>query len=172
MTTSREMLLIGGVVSALRARKSWTGETHVQKTCFVAKVKRGVPFESDFVLYKHGPYSFDLNMSIGHMLSRGLLVTQSNPGYGPSFGVNEALWRALDCGLSGIFSQFKETIDDVAASMARKNVSELEKTATAVFVNAEYSQSSKDERASIITKIKPHISYTDAFASIEEAERI
>lgn len=172
MTTSREMVLVGGVVSALRVRGSWTGETHIQKTAYIAKIKRDIPFESDFVLYKHGPYSFDLNKSLGHMLSRNLLVSHSNPGYGPSYGINAALWGALNSGLGGYYAKFQEAVEEIADRLARKNVSELEKIATAVFVSTEYAGSSMRERAAVISKIKPHIAQEAALESLAEADQI
>lgn len=172
MTTSREMVLIGGVVRSLRSRGSWTGETHIQKTAYVAKIKRNVPFESDFVLYKHGPFSFDLSKSIGHMLSRDLLSSESNGGYGPSYDLNSSLWTALNKGLKDFYADFSAQIDDIGAKFSKKNVAELERIATAVYISSKHPFDADDIRADFITKIKPHISREMAFAALKEAEQI
>lgn len=68
MTTSKDMILLGGIASLLKKHGSWTGETHLQKTAYVTKAVLGIPLSASFILYKHGPYSFDLNKSIAHML--------------------------------------------------------------------------------------------------------
>lgn len=172
MTTSKEMVLIGGVVRSLRLRGSWTGETHIQKTAYIAKIKRNIPFESEFVLYKHGPYSFDLNKSVGHMLGRGLLSADANAGYGPSYNVNEALWKALNTGLGDIFSRFEEGITSVSNQLARKNVADLERIATAVYMSFNFPTVSFEARANLITKAKPHIPHEVALAALIEADKI
>lgn len=169
MTTTREMVLIGGVVKALRDRHSWTGETHVQKATFIAKVVRRVPFESEFVLYKHGPFSFDLSKSIVHMRGRGLLVTDVNPGYGPSFSVKETLWRALDRTASNIFAQYEASISRICEILAPKNVSELERIATAIYVSELLPNSSKEEKINELVRLKPHILPDAASKAFEEA---
>ncbi|RWO58547.1 hypothetical protein [Mesorhizobium sp.] len=172
MTTSREMVLIGGVVKALKDRGSWTGETHIQKAAYIAKVRRNIPFESEFVLYKHGPFSFDMSKSIVHMLSRGLLYTENNPGYGPSFRVSDSLWKALNTRLDSFYSQFEAGIYSVSSALARKNVAELERVATAVYVMSNFSNFSLEEQAKTITKLKPHIAQEMALGALREAELI
>ncbi|MER9455743.1 hypothetical protein [Mesorhizobium sp. M0478] len=169
MTTTKEMVLIGGVVKALRDRGSWTGETHVQKATFIAKVAKHVPFESEFVLYKHGPFSFDLSKSIVHMRSRGLLVTEVNPGYGPSFNIKEILWRALDRTASNIFAQYEVSILQICEILAPKSVSELERIATAIYVSELLPNSSKEEKIKELVRLKPHILPDLASRAFEEA---
>jgi uncharacterized protein YwgA len=151
------MVLIGGVVRSLRQRNSWAGETHIQKAAYIAKEIRGVPFESEFVLYKHGPYSFDLNKSVVHMRGRGILSTIQNPGFGPTMEVNEPLWVALDNAIGHYFSQFEAGINSVCDVLATKNVGELERLATAVFLNKSLGDTSIEEKADEMVRIKPHI---------------
>ncbi len=172
MTTTKEMVFIGGVARALRVRGSWTGETHIQKTSYIAKVKYNVPFESDFVLYKHGPYSFDMNKSIGHMLARSLLVADQNPGYGPNFNLNEKLWVVLNSIVGEAFNDYSVIIDSVCDKLAKCNVSELEKIATAVYMNANFPDLSLDERASKINQIKPHIDLDAARTALNYSNSI
>jgi hypothetical protein len=51
--------LIVALVEKLRENRSWAGETHLQKATYVLKRVLGVPIEFRFILYKHGPFSFD-----------------------------------------------------------------------------------------------------------------
>lgn len=172
MTTSKEMVLIGGVARTLRERGSWTGETHIQKAAYISKIRRSIPFESEFVLYKHGPFSFDMNKSIVHMLSRGLLRSESNRGYGPSISVNSSLWNALNIRLGNFYEQFQSDIYAICDLLARKNVAELERVATAVYVSVNFPLLSWEDRAVTISKLKPHIDRDAAVAALREAESI
>lgn len=170
MTTSREMVLIGGTVKLLREGLSWAGETHIQKTAYVAKTLKRVPFESEFVLYKHGPFSFEMSTSLVHMRTRGLLSISQNPGYGPSFDVAEPLWKALDRSASNYFEKYEADIASISAVFASKNVAWLERVATAVYLNSLRPTSSVEDRAAELVQLKPHIPYAlamDAFTQVE-----
>lgn len=172
MTTSIEMILIGGVVKILRDRHSWTGETHIQKSAYIAKVLKKVPFESEFVLYKHGPYSFDMNKSLSHMRGRGLLITTANPGYGPTYKINEPLWQALNKASGDVFSRFEESLIDVCRNLANKNVSSLERVATAVFLRSENPDKDDEFLAREMVSIKPHILIESARVAFIEADKL
>src|ERR1700722_18048872 len=95
MTSASEIHLVGRVVEILDEMHSWCGETHIQKTAYVAKVVENVPFESKFILYKHGPYSFDMNAVLNHMRSQNILIVTPQGTYGSSYRLNEGLWTAL-----------------------------------------------------------------------------
>jgi hypothetical protein len=45
----------------LRAEGSWCGETHLQKATFIIQDMTKANLGYKFVLYKHGPYSFEFN---------------------------------------------------------------------------------------------------------------
>jgi len=60
MDRLRRAALLTQLIERLRRRGSWCGETHVQKaTLFLQDLTR-IPMGFDFILYKHGPFSFDL----------------------------------------------------------------------------------------------------------------
>lgn len=172
MTTSREIILVGGVVKLLRDRRSWAGETHIQKTAFVAKILKAVPFESEFVLYKHGPFSFDMSTSLVHMRTRGLLSTTPNPGYGPTFDVNEGLWHALDSSADNYFERYEADVASVCDVLASRNVASLERIATAVYLIQSMPDSTDEDRANELTKVKPHIHIELARVAFEEVALI
>ena len=44
----------------IRNRGSWCGETHLQKAVYLLQDLAGVETGLEFVLYKHGPFSFGL----------------------------------------------------------------------------------------------------------------
>src|ERR1035437_1902213 len=69
----------------LRNHGSWCGETHIQKATYLLQELTGVPLAYSFILYKHGPFSFDLRDQITEMRADEILVLESQPApYGPS----------------------------------------------------------------------------------------
>jgi len=64
MDRLRKAALQTRLIEQLRKEGSWCGETHVQKaTLFLQDLMR-VPLELEFILYKHGPFSFDLRSEL------------------------------------------------------------------------------------------------------------
>jgi uncharacterized protein YwgA len=51
----------------LRRAGSWAGETHMQKAIFFLQELIKVPLGFEFLLYKHGPFSFDLRDELTFM---------------------------------------------------------------------------------------------------------
>src|SRR5437588_13073246 len=77
--------LIVSLIDALNKRGSWCGETHIQKASyFLSRLEKGtVPF--GFILYKHGPFSFELRDELTAMRAKGFLDLESLFPYGSRF---------------------------------------------------------------------------------------
>ena len=60
MDRLRRAALLTRLIQRLRDRGSWCGETHLQKASLLLQDLTGVPLGFDYILYKHGPFSFDL----------------------------------------------------------------------------------------------------------------
>jgi uncharacterized protein YwgA len=60
MDRLRRAAILTRLIEQLRNGGSWCGETHVQKATFFLQELLNVPLSLDFILYKHGPFSFDL----------------------------------------------------------------------------------------------------------------
>ena len=70
---------------AMRQRGSWTGETHIQKAMYFLQHLLQLPTGFDFILYKHGPFSFDLRATLTFMEAEDLAQWQPQRfPYGPS----------------------------------------------------------------------------------------
>jgi uncharacterized protein YwgA len=86
--------LIGTLVQELRHNGSWCGETHVQKGTFLLQELERVSLEYDFILYKHGPFSFALSDELGVMRGYGLLALEpSREGFRPRIAETEGALR-------------------------------------------------------------------------------
>ena len=60
------------------------GGTHIQKAAYLLQELLGVPSGFKFVLYKHGPFSFELRDSLNRLEAWGGIQTEEQPyPYGP-----------------------------------------------------------------------------------------
>ena len=73
MKEDQNRAVLVALIRSLRAKGSWCGETHIQKAAFFLKNLTGVPIDFDFIIYKHGPFSFELNDELSLMKAYRLL---------------------------------------------------------------------------------------------------
>jgi hypothetical protein len=171
MSAPNQTSIVLYVMKALKANGSWCGETHVQKTLFLCQELFGVPSNFKFILYKHGPYSFQLSEHLQGLIADEFVYVRSRPPYGPSLELSEdanAVSRSVfsDAGLV-------RKLDFIASKLGRKGVGELERIATAVYVNEKHGTSvSIEQRASILTKLKPHVPSDAARSAFLEVDHI
>lgn len=159
------------LVEALRARGSWCGATHIQKSLYFLQELLGLPLGMRFILYKHGPYSFDLSNELEAMQADYLLDDELQPyPYGPkllpgkgSQQIKEKFPKTLD--------KYSKQIEFIADKFGDKKVSELERLATALYVTLNPEEDSED-RAKRVHQLKPHIEMDDANAAVREVDNI
>jgi len=86
--------LMSTLVQEMRRSGSWCGETHLQKAAYLLQSFLGVPLGYEFMLYKHGPFSFELRDEVDRMRGYGLLTLEANTqGYGPRIAATDAAGR-------------------------------------------------------------------------------
>jgi hypothetical protein len=163
--------LIARLARTLRENDSWTGETHVQKATYLLEVLAGVPFDFDFILYKHGPFSFELRDALGNMQAdRYLKREPQDPPYGPRFSVTER-GLALEERFGKTMSRYGSKVDWIAARLRGKGVASLERLATALWVTTHDGEGcSPEERAKLLRAIKRHVSEENAQQAVEEID--
>jgi uncharacterized protein YwgA len=124
-----------------------------------------------FVLYKHGPYSFELSAHLQGLIADGLVCVLTRPPYGPTLGVGEqARSIAAKVERKGDVARH---ITFMSKKLSRKGVADLEKLATAVYVNKKFGLNvSIEKRAEIFTSLKPHVSVEAARSAFSEAKEI
>src|SRR5260370_41172711 len=90
MERLRRAAIVTQLVTKLRAAGSWCGETHIQKAVYLMQDLLDVPMEYQFILYKHGPFSFDLSDELTSFRGDELLELKPQaPPYGPRFEVTD-----------------------------------------------------------------------------------
>jgi hypothetical protein len=163
--------VLAGLARRLDEQGSWSGETHIQKSAYLMSELLGVPFDFDFILYKHGPFSFELRDELGSMEADRLIERQPQPPpYGPRLIVT-GRGRELEERLAQTMSRYAPALDWTAQHVGDRGVYELERLATALWVTRE-GDGDVAERAQRLREIKPHIPPEDAREAIEEIDRL
>lgn len=163
-----EEAVLVGLSRRLREKGSWTGETHLQKAAYLLSELRDIDFDFDFILYKHGPFSFELRDELDAMRSQGLLETVvPNPRYGPQLLPTEAGKKLEE--LLGVSERHGEALDWIADKLGRRGVMDLERLATAMWMTR-HEPGSVRSRAEAVIGIKPHIPIEAAAAAVQEVD--
>ncbi|MEG3056219.1 MAG: hypothetical protein RQM90_09140 [Methanoculleus sp.] len=71
--------LLFELIDELTNYGSWCGETHIQKATYFLEAMMGIPLGFPYVLYKHGPFSFDLSDELASMRADALLEWEIKP---------------------------------------------------------------------------------------------
>ena len=141
----------------LKDAGSWCGETHLQKAVYLLQELTHVPLGFDFILYKHGPFSFDLRDALTAMQADYQLRFLIHPiPYGPSLVATDTGIQFQER-LSSVITKYHNQISFVAEQLGHKSVTDLEKLGTAFYVRNEDDSRSHDQMAQRINELKPHI---------------
>ena len=169
MDWKERYIVLADLVNKMHGKHSWCGETHVQKTAYFMQELTGVPLEFDFILYLHGPYSFDLHDEILAMRARGVLdIDVKRPPYGPSLVLTD-FGKRVHKNYHEFRDRFAERVDWIARHFADKTVVQLEKLGTAYYVTRKQGMEGKsvEERARHLHELKPHVSLLEAREALE-----
>lgn len=170
MRRTQKVVLLSRLASELRERGSWVGETHLQKAVYMLEKLTGVPLGFSFVLYKHGPFSFDLREELNRMRAEGMLELQARPApYGPSYVSTEAA-RSLESRFPRTLATFGDQLDFVADRVRSRSATELERLATALLLISSGEGQEPGRLAEELNTIKPHVPIEKALAAVEEME--
>ncbi len=172
MNRMQRAAVILALVEELRARESWCAETNVQKACYFLQEMTGVPLGLEFVLYKYGPYSFELTDELTAMRADSLLSLRvRDPRYGPCYVPGE-LADSLLKRYPKTVGKYANEVEFVAQRLGSKVVADLERVATALYVRKEMGSAAAKVRATKITELKPHVSLADAQAAVKEVDQM
>lgn len=144
--------------------------THLQKAMFLllANGVEQVPFS--FILYKHGPFSVDIESEITEMKSYCAISADSRPGFSQVLvpGMNaQALRQKGQLG-----NEERAAVAEVCRFLARKPLVEIELLATAAWIKANEQLGSPDEIANRLQVLKPYVTRPEAMRTLGEIENI
>ncbi|MBI4567217.1 MAG: hypothetical protein HY719_02345 [Planctomycetes bacterium] len=167
--------VVSSLVKELRARDSWCGGTHVQKAMYLAQDLLRVPTDYSFILYKHGPFSFDLKDDLGWLRADRILELRvQEPSYGPRYQTADLAQRLWDQSRTTL-DRHRDALAQCAEVVGARTVVQLERLGTALFVTKrkrEMHDGSVDQRAATINRLKPHVSLDKAREAVAEADQL
>jgi hypothetical protein len=164
--------LLTRLLIALRNHGSWCGETHVQKSIYLLQELCAVPLDFRFVLYKHGPFSFDLRDELTSLQADDLLALQPQAiPYGPRLAPTVGA-QALANRFPKTLASYGAAVDFIAERLGSCGVNALERLATAVYVRRQHPEASSTECAKILVGLKPHILLENALTAVDEADQL
>jgi hypothetical protein len=173
MNRLQRAALLTDLADKLSQRGSWCGETHLQKAAYFLQALLEVPAVLEFILNKHGPFSFDLRDELTSLQADGLLELRAQPApYGPSL-VPTATSAEFRRRYPLTLGANQEKVGFVARALADKGVVELERLATALYVTRELGHAAPaEQRAQRLHELKPHVAPDLALAAVRELDRI
>jgi hypothetical protein len=170
MNQLAQKTILVGLIKRLADKGSWAGETHLQKAAYLLAELRGVDFDFDFILYKHGPFSFELRDELASMRAEDLVDGFApSPRYGPRLVVT-ARGEELEQQFARTMQRYGESLDWITDVLGDRGVMDLERLATAMWVTRQDPDDSVRLRAEALIGVKPHISLEDATESVEEID--
>lgn len=173
MNRRQRAALLVDLAVKLREGGSWCGETHLQKAVYFFQELLDVPTGFDFMLYKHGPFSFDLRDELTAMRADGLLELKLMPfPYGPSLVPTREGRELLD-GFPKTLKRYEDELNFVAENLGKRRVTELERLATALYVTNEgEAPATVEDRALRMRELKPHISLEESEYAVGALDEI
>jgi hypothetical protein len=171
MDSFKRQAVILALLDSMKRNDSWCGETHLQKCAFFLERGLKVPLDLGFVLYKYGPFSFDLRELLGEMRANFLLSVEPRAPYGPSLVVSES-GKALMERFPKTIRENKESIEFVSDKLGSRSVAELERLGTALYVQTEWPGLEGDIQVQRLVELKPHVQVEQAQNAVKEVERL
>ena len=169
MDQTEQTAIVLKLMDSLGSRDSWCGETHIQKCIYLVQESLRATLGFEFVLYKHGPYSFDLHDLLGEMRADLLIDREPRPvPYGPTLKPSKSGIKLLKRHIATT-APYTTVIATVADKFGGRDTSDLERIGTAMYVTR-LGDSDPSERARLITKLKPHVSYEAALKAVQEVD--
>ena len=155
------------LVEVMHDAGSWVGETHMQKCVFFMQTLLAVQTRYNFVLYKHGPYSFDLRNELSAMMASLELDVEPRGPYGPSFVLGPRGKRSVE-----LSPQVAYAVKFVGENLSIFDTRELERLSTALLLQTANQDMAEQEIASLINRIKPHIPVPDARSAVNQVAEL
>lgn len=170
MNGVKRQVIVLSLIEKMEGYGNWCGETHIQKNLYFLQEMLGVPTNYDFILYKHGPFSFDLRDEVYEMRANMILDLRSNYPYGPSHFPGQSSQKLKQL-YPKTAIKYENQIEFIARELCDSGVAQLERLATALYVTLEEGKDRPvDYRARKINELKPHVKINEATAAVEKVD--
>ena len=168
MNSVRKAALLTRLIDKLREKGSWTEETHIQKAAYFAKILAGVDMDHEYVLYKFGPFSFDLGADLTALRADGLATLEVVDPYGPRVATTGRAAR-IQRRFPKTLEKYDAGLEFAAANVGDQGVAALERVGTALFLLRKREGAEDIEIVRRITELKPRIPVGKALDGVAAA---
>ena len=170
MKRLQKAAILTDLAERMRDHGSWCGETHIQKAVYFLQELLRVPLGYGYILYKHGPFSFDLRDEITELRVYELFRLETRPvPYGPSLRPTTNA-EELKSRYPTTLNNYSKRLAFVAEALDGKGVADLERLATALFVSLTAKDVDPEARARHLHDLKPHVSLDSALKAVKEVD--
>lgn len=157
--------VVTDLVGKMEAGGSWCGETHIQKAVYFLQRLLKMSLGYEFILYRYGPFSFDLRQDLAEMRADDLLGLAYRSSYGPSHYPTE-YGNAIRARFTK--AENEAAIAFVVANLSSKGVLDLEALATALYCWAELGMTEVDMLVTKLRELKPRLNEVEARSAVIE----
>lgn len=160
MRDLQKSAIIAELVKTYRSRGYPCWETHLQKSIYFLQDLLDVPLEFDFLLYKYGPFSFELRDHLAAMQADEMIVVRPRD-LGANFEPGQQV-QYLETRFPTTIRNHQPFIDWVVDKLGAKGVKDLEPLATALYFAKQNPSEDVEHRAQRIVDAKPHVKPEEA----------
>jgi uncharacterized protein YwgA len=172
MKRLQRAVILAELADLMKKHDSWCGETHIQKAVYFLQELLNVPLEYGYILYKHGPFSFDLRDEITELRAYELFRLEPRPiPYGPSLATTQNAKKMKSLFLKTL-NRYEKRLAFVAETLGDRGVADLERLATALYVTIEAKKGGNKARAERIHTLKPHVTIESALEAVKEVDEM
>jgi len=173
MSPFEQGLLLTEFADQSIAKGVWCGHMYLQKTVFFLQELLHVDLGLEYVLYKGGLYSFDLEAALMWCQATHLLEKEYSREHSEHRLKPTATSQGHRSRFPRLLQKPSKAMAFVVEKLGAKNVVELEKLATALGVTRELGKgATATQRVKRIRDFKPHISLIEAKGAVDEFDQI
>jgi hypothetical protein len=171
--TLQRQTVIYCLIEALRSKGNWCGATHIQKTMFFLDELSEHALGYKFIMYKHGPFSFQLSEDLSIMDARRYIEDEIiNINYGSRLKTNPTVQKMLMEQFGELAAKVRDVMSFVVSKLADAGVVTLERLGTALYFTRKENIDDPETRARRIHEEKPHITETQALEAVRKVDAI
>ena len=173
MDRFRKATLITLQIQLLADQDIKCSKRRIQKLIYYLQELMNVPMGFNFILYKHAPYSFDLNYELTGLRADGVIRLETQWEYVPYMVVTKQ-GQYIQDHFPKTLKKYEASIEFITAEFGNRSIEELERLTSALYVTHHKTDSGAaiEDRSKKLTTLKPHIPDDLALRAMRESDRI
>lgn len=172
MNRLQRVSLLAELMDRLIEQGSCCSETLAQKMSFLFQELLGVPLGFDFILYRHGPFSFELTDELTAMRADEQLVFRERAfPFAPDLVPADAS-KDLRKRFSNVVARYARELEFVSEHLAVKDGTEIESLAMALFVQNELPFGDADDHVRRLCEIDRYLAASQAAVILSALTKI